>query len=237
MSWVELAAVATVTVLGSIVHGSTGIGIGLVAGPTLLTVDPRFVPGPLLLSSLIVGARHLVVERDQMNRAILTRLLLGVPPGMAAVLIVLAIVDDRVMALTIGVMVVMAAVALLAGVRLPRTPGFEVLGGAASAFGSMAAALPGPPLVMTLHDLPGPVMRPTVAAIVNIIGLVVAISLAALGRFGLAELSLLALLVPFVLAGLYLARFVRPWLDSVFFRPAVLCLSLASGLALVAGNL
>ncbi len=230
-------AVAVVTVLGSVVHGSTGIGLGLVAGPTLLTIDPRFVPGPLLLSSLIVGTRHLLVERDQLDRGILGRLLLGVPLGMGAVFIVLAAVDDRVMALTIGVMVAMAAVVLLAGVRLPRTPRYEVLGGAASAFGSMAAALPGPPLVMTLHDVPGPVMRPTVAAIANILGLLVALSLAVLGRFGLAELALLALLAPFVLAGLYLARYVRPWLDSVFFRPAVLCVSLASGLALVAANL
>lgn len=237
VSWQELVIVAAITILGSVVHGTTGIGLGLVAGPALLAIDPRFVPGPLLLSTLIVGSRHLVVERRNIDRAILARLIIGLPFGTVAALLLMTNVDQRMMALGIGGLVMMASTALLLGLELPRTPPYEVVGGAAAAFGSMTAAIPGPALVLSLHDMPGPSMRPTLAAIGNILGLVAAVGLAAVGRFGPEELKLLGLLVPFVLGGLYLARFVRPWLDHRFFRSSVLCLALAGGAGLAVANI
>ncbi len=233
----EVLIVAAVTIAGSIVHGTTGIGLGLVAGPALLSIEPKFVPGPILLASLIVGVRHIVVEWRTTDRDILRRLCIGLPFGTVIALVIFTTIDERTMAIGIGVLVVIASVALLAGFELSRSPRNEVIGGAAASFGAVAAAVPGPPLVMTLHDTPGPVLRPTISLVNMLIGTVGMVGLALVGRFGWNELRLLALLAPFVLIGLFLARFVRPWLDQAFFRPAVLCLALAGGAALLLSNI
>ncbi len=229
--------VIVITIIGAVVHGSTGIGLGLVAGPALLAIDPRFVPGPLLLSSILIGFRHVAAERANIDRSTLARLLLGMPVGVVAAIVLLTTVEERTMAIAVGGLVIVAVGALLAGFQLPRTPRFEVLGGAGAAFTAVTAALPGPPLVMTLHDSPGPVMRPTVGASSMAISLTTALSLAVVGRFGSAELLLLAILVPAVLFGLVIARFVRPWLDREFFRPVILCLALAGGAGLILRNI
>ncbi len=237
MSSTEILIVAAVTMIGSVVHGTTGIGLGLVAGPALISVDPKFAPGPILVASLIVGMRHIVVEWRNVDRQILKRLTFGLPIGTVLALAVLATIDDRVMAIIIGVLVIVASSALLAGFELNRSPRNEVIGGAAASFGAVAAALPGPPLVMTLHDTPGPVLRPTISLVNVLIVTIGLVGLVSVGRFGSDELGLLGLISPFVVAGLVLARFVRPWLDRSFFRPAVLCLALAGGAALLLSNL
>ncbi len=237
MSTGEILIVAAVTILGSIVHGTTGIGLGLIAGPALVSIDPKFAPGPILISSLIVGIRHIVVEWRNVDRQILLRLAAGLPVGTALAILVLATISDRVMAIVIGALVIVASCALLMGFELQRTPRKEVMGGAAASFGAVAAALPGPPLVMTLHDTPGPILRPTISLVNVLIVTIGLVGLILVGRFGADEVSLLGLLAPFVVAGLVLARFVRPWLDRSFFRPAVLCLALAGGAALLLSNL
>ncbi len=237
MTGQEIVIVMAVMTIGAMVHGSTGIGLGLIAGPVLLSIEPDYVPGPLMLSTLVVGCRHLLAERQNIDRAILGRLVLGMPIGVVLAIVLLIRLDERTMALGIGALVVLVVGALLAGIELPRTSRYEVVGGAASSFGAVAAAVPGPQLVMTLHDLPGPSMRPTIAATTTITGLATAGSLALVGRFGVEELLLLAGLVPPILVGLLLARYVRPWLDRAIFRPVILLIALAGGLALIIRNI
>lgn len=237
MTGQEIVIVAAVVAIGAMVHGSTGIGLGLIAGPVLLWIEPAYVPGPLMLVSIVIGLRHLLVERQNIDRAIFGRLLLGMPIGVALAIVLLTTLDERSMALGVGALVVLVVAAILLGVELPRSGRYEVFGGAASAFGAVAAAVPGPQLVMTLHDLPGPEMRPTIAATTAISALTTAGSLALVGRFGVDELLLWAGLLPPVGVGLFLARYVRPWLDRAMFRPVILSIAMAGGLALIVRSL
>jgi uncharacterized membrane protein YfcA len=229
----ELLVVLAVTAVGSLVHGTTGVGLGLVTGPFLLSIDPRFIPGPILLASVLIALRHLVAEGDQLDRATLTRIVAGMPVGAGLALVVLAVIDQRTMAIGIGIAVIVTAALLLRGVTFPTGGRSEVVAGVGATFGAVTAALPGPPLVMALHDREPGQLRPTVAASSVVIAAVTAASLTATGRFGLAELGLLALMVPAVLVGLIAARFVRPRIDQHRFRTAVLWLALAGGASLL----
>ncbi len=237
MSATEVVIIGLVTALGATVHGSTGVGLGLVAGPALAAIDPQFVPGPLMLVSIVISVRHLMAERQNVDRAVVGRLLLGLPVGVAAAVIVLVTIDERMLAIGIGLLVAAASLLLLGGFHLPRTPVSEFAGGAGAAFGSVTASLPGPPLVMSLHDLPGEVMRPTVASASSLMSVVTVVALAPIGLFGATEAGLTAMLVPFAIVGLLVARVVRPWLDRQFFRPVILSIALAGGVALVIRNL
>lgn len=203
----------------------------------MAAIDPAFVPGPLMLISIIISARHLLSERQNVDRAVVKRLMLGLPIGVGAAVLVLLAIDERMLALGIGGLVVVMSLLLLSGFHLPRTPITEFAGGAGAAFGSVTASLPGPPLVMSLHDLPGEVMRPTVASVASVLSIVTVIALAPIGLFGLTEVGLSALLTPFALLGLLTARVVRPWLDRRLFRPIILGIALAGGVSLIIRNL
>lgn len=233
MTGLEIALVVGITAVGALVHGCVGIGIGLVAGPVLVAIDPTFVPGPLLLAGQLVGLRHVRVERRHIVLPALRNGLIGLPFGLAGGLVVLVMVDERLLSLIIGVAVATAAGWLLTGPRLRRSPAIEILAGGMVAFSSTTAALPGPPLVVAYSDMAPRAMRGTASAVMLAISIVVTASLIAAGRFGTDELALLGWLLPGVALGLLGARWLRPVLDRKWFRTFVLVVAATGGVALI----
>ena len=223
--------------LGAVIQGSAGIGLGLVASPVLLSIDTDFAPGPLLVAGLVIGTRHMAAEWSHLDRPTFGRAILGVPVGAAAAIVVLQLMGPGTLAFTIGLLICLASVLLLTGFQLERTTTTDIITGAGCAFTSLAAALPGPPLVIGFHDLSPRALRCTISLFVACVSVVAMASLAAIGRFGGRELTLLALLVPGLLAGLVASRWTRPWLDQTWFRPAVLTLSFAGGAVLALNQL
>ena len=233
LTWIDLVIVFATSAAGAIVQGSAGIGLGLVASPVLLSVDPSFGPGPLLLGGLVIGARHMTAEWDHLDRPTLRRLLTGLPVGIVAGLAVLRVMAADTLSLMIGLLICAAALFLLSGVTLRRTNAGDLVTGAGSAFTSITAALPGPPLVIGLADLPPKALRCTVSLFVAITSAFAFVGLVIIDRFGSQEATLLALMVPGLVMGVFVSRWTRPMLDRHWFRPAILLLSLGGGAALV----
>lgn len=233
----QIAIIIGLTMAGSVVHGSIGIGLGLVAAPALVAIDPAFAPGPLLLAGQVVGIRHVLVEHGQADFRAWKRGLCGVPVGVVGALLVLEMMSDKLLAITVGSLTAAAAAMLLTGRNLSRTPRSETVAGAVCAFSSLTAALPGPPLVCVYSDMKPSVMRPTASLLILSVASVGFITLLATGNFDSEEFALLAWLMPGVVAGLIASRWVRPHLDQPWFRSLVLTIALIGGLALVGRQL
>ena len=127
----QIAVVIAFTSAGATVHASVGIGIGLVAGPALIAVDPGFLPGPVIMATLVLTARHLIVDGHHADRGTVTRAYIGVPFGLALGFAVVAVADEATMRIVIGCAIVIAAVLLLLGVHVSRSARTDVLGGGA----------------------------------------------------------------------------------------------------------
>lgn len=237
MTGLEIAAVIAVTAVGALVQGCVGIGIGLIAAPVLVAIDPAFVPGPMLAVGQIVAVRHISAERRHIDLGALRNCLFGLPAGLALGLLVLLVVDERVLSIIIGAVVAVAAAWLLTGPLVRRSTLNEIATGGLVAFASTTAALPGPPLVVAFSDMKPSAMRGTASAVILAVAVFVGVGLVAAGRFGLYELGLSALLAPGALLGMIAARHLRPRLDRSWFRTAVLVVAGAGGIALVARQL
>lgn len=230
---VDLAIVFAITASGAIVQGSAGIGLGLVAGPVLLQLDNEFAPGPLLLGGVVIGSRHVAMEWRDLDRTALRRSAIGLPLGMIAGLLVLRWMEADTLAILIGASICVASLALLSGARIRPSPDLHMVTGAAAAFSSVTAAIPGPPLAIGWADLPPRSLRSTVSVFVMVTSAVALLGLAWIDRFGRHEAGLLAIMVPGLIVGVLASRWTRPLLDRTWFRPAVLVISLAGGLALL----
>lgn len=233
MSTTQIIIVIALSALGAIVHGSIGIGLGLVAAPALVAIDPAFAPGPLLLVGQLVGIRHIVAEHPAIDRRALTRGLMGVPFGIVGAILVLEMMSRRTMSIMIGSLTAIAALMLLRGITLSRTPRGETAAGAACAFSALTAALPGPPLVCVYSDMTPGTLRPTASALILTVAATGFVSLLLSGNFGSHEVDLFLWLVPGVLFGLSISRFVRPRIDKPWFRPLILVIALCGGVGLV----
>lgn len=203
------------------------------AGPALVAIDPGFAPGPLIVVGQVVGIRNVIVERSHTDRQAVRRCAIGLPFGLAAGLAVLAVASDRVIALFVGSFAAAGAISLLCGLQIRRSPRVEVATGTAVAFSSVTAALPGPAFALTFSEMKPATLRGTVGSVFFMVAVMAMIGLVATGEFGGHEIELIGWLIPGILLGLALARFVRPFLDRSWFRPAVLLVAFAGGIALI----
>lgn len=222
---------------GALVQGCLGIGFGLIAGPALVAIDPDFAPGPILLAGQVVGLRHALMERAHTDREAFRRCVVGLPVGLAAGIATLSMVSDRVLAIVVGSVTAAAAALLLAGARVSRTPRTDVAAGGATAFASVTAGLPGPPLVLNFSDMTPSQMRGTSSSFILVVAVTGVTGLVLAGEFAGEESMLTLRLLPGIALGMFAARFARPYLDRSWFRPAVLFIAMLGALALVGRQL
>ncbi len=232
------ALVATLIVTaGSIVQGSVGFGLGILAAPLLLLIDPRLVPGPLLLAALVLTVLLAGREWRAIRFGDLAWSLPGRVVGTAvAATLLRAMPADRV-GLLVAVLI-LASVALSAtGLALePRPPALLGAGALAGLLGT-ATSTGGPPIAMLYQREGGPLARGTLSAFF-VVGVVISLAgLAVVGRFGATEVRLSGELLPGVLAGFLISRRTARLLDRGYARPAILALSAVAGLIAIADQL
>lgn len=234
--WVAVLCVAIVFT-GSALQASIGVGLGLLAAPTLSLIDPDFIPGALTVCvvPLTVGMairEHQHIDRTGITRAVIGRFL-GVVIGAALV----ANMGQGGIAIVIGLSVLLAVVGSLTGLRFAPTPRNLFVAGGASGFSGTVAGVGGPPMALTYQHADPRTLRATLAMF-NMIGSAFTIpSLAIAGVIGRRELALAVMLVPGVLLGLWSGQFTIARLPPERVRPFVLIACAASALVLLGRQL
>ena len=235
MSPLEILVVVVAVVAGSMVQATAGVGITLVAAPVLLAVDPAFVPLPLILGGAVVGIRNVTMEFAGFDARRWRRCLLGAPVGLVLGELALANLSERGLTAAIGLLVVISVGAMASGWQPRRRSWTSVLAGLLVAFSLRVAALPGPPYAILHHDDPPEVLRPNISALVLVLAGTISIRLLVGGEVTGADLGRVALVMGSALVGLLLAPPLRQWVDSGWFRPALLSVCGLVGLATALG--
>ena len=235
MSPLEILVVVVAVVAGSMVQATAGVGITLVAAPVLLAVDPAFVPLPLILGGAVVGIRNVTMEFAGFDAHRWRRCLLGAPVGLVLGELALANLSERGLTAAIGLLVVISVGAMASGWQPRRRSWTSVLAGLLVALSLRIAALPGPPYAILHHDDPPEVLRPNISALVLVLSGTISIRLLVGGEVTGADLGRVVLVMGSALVGLLLAPPLRRWVDSGWFRPALLSVCGLGGLATALG--
>ena len=219
--------------LGAIAQGTVGFGAGLMGAPLLLLVNPRLVPGPLLCAALVI----LVLLTRREWRGIrfhdLAWSLPGRLVGTGAALVFLKAVPPERLAGALGVLVLVGIALSVWDVKVPLNRTTFVGAGAVSGFFSTVAAIGGPPIALLYQRERGAVVRGTLSAFF-VVGVVISLAgLALAGRFGLAEVKMVPVLLPGAVVGYWLSGPAARVLDRGWMRPAILIFSAVTGLLVV----
>jgi hypothetical protein len=219
--------------LGSIAQGTVGFGVGVLAGPLLLLIDPRLVPGPLLLTAFFLIVALTGREWRGVRFGYLAWSLVGRFAGtVGAALVIRGISEDRFETL-FGVVVVLGAAISAFGPEVRLTRAGFLGAGALSGFFGTTAAIGGPPIALLYQREKGPVVRGTLSAFF-VVGTAISIGgLAWAGKFGRPELHLTPVLLPGALVGFLLSGRLTRFMDRGWLRPAILVLSVLAGCIVV----
>lgn len=222
---------ALIFAFGSCVQGAVGFGSNLLAAPLLVLLSARFVPGPVVVASTVLGI--LIFRRH--------------PPGMVDATIVPASVGQLVGTLTAGGVMMMLpsgglsilfAVLVLLGVALTArggtiAPSRRLITGAgvASGFMGTVSGIGGPPIALAYAGLSAPALRATLSRFF-LVGSALSIpTLIVVGRLGADQLVPTLVLIPGAVLGFALSPALARRLDQRTARPVVMALS---GIAAVA---
>ncbi|MCI0332800.1 MAG: sulfite exporter TauE/SafE family protein [Planctomycetes bacterium] len=221
----QLAIALALTVVGSAIQGSVGIGFAVIVAPVLLLVAPEFVPGSIVLAAILlvilmtVRERRDVIVRD-LSAATLGRILGTVPAAY-----VLSSLPKSVYELLFGALVMLGVLVSWLGWHVAPTRRNVFLASILSGFMSTVSSIGGPPMALVYQHEEGPRIRATISAIFTIGGLITLTGLWWAGRFHSAELMLGLLLMPGVVAGFTISRYTTARIDGAHVRPALLAAS------------
>ncbi len=234
--WVAAICVAIVFT-GSALQASIGVGLGLLAAPTLSLIDPDFIPGALTVCVVPLTVGMTIREHHHIDRGGISRAVIGRFLGVVIGAVLIANMGQGTIAIVIGLSVLLAVVGSLTGVRFAPTPRNLLVAGTASGFSGTVAGVGGPPMALTYQHSDPRTLRATLAMF-NMIGSAFTIpSLAIAGVIGRRELQLALLLVPGVLLGLWMGQFTISRLPPERVRPFVLVACAASAFVLLARQL
>jgi uncharacterized membrane protein YfcA len=229
-----LVLAGVVVAVGALVQGAVGFGLALVAAPLLAIVDPSLVPVPLLLVTGVHAVLTLLREHSDVDWTGVGWALLGRLPGIALGVLAVATLPPRAFLAAVAATVLVCALLSMVAWR-PRPSPVTLLGaGFVSGVSGTAASIGGPPVALLYQNQTGPRVRATMAAyftagtVLSLAGLLVG------GQVGGEHVVAAGTLLPFVVAGFLLSGPARRLLDRGWVRPAVLAVSIAGAVFLLA---
>ncbi len=152
-----LLLAAGVFVLAGVVQALSGFGSALVSVPLLAVVlGPAEAIVLSVLVAVVLSSWAAVREREHVEVRPALRLLLWALPGLPLGLLVLRLASEHTVTLLVGGVVIVAALLLGAGLRLPENRATHAGAGIVSGVLLTSTGLNGPPLVLALAGRSGP---------------------------------------------------------------------------------
>lgn len=234
MTTAGFAVVAVAVLLASCLQASIGFGMGMLAAPIVAIVDPSLVPGTLIMLAAAVTLAVTVRERAAIDFSGTGWALVGRVPGTIAGGLLLLAIPERALALLIACVVLFGvALTSFGWMPLPR-PRNLMLAGATSGVLGTATSIGGPPMALVWQRSSGPRLRGTMSGFF-LVGSMMSIGvLAATGAVHAETFRTFALLIPAIIGGYVLSRYVNDWLNPARQRWTAIAMSTAGATALIA---
>jgi hypothetical protein len=232
LGWPLVAAGVALAAAGAI-QGSTGFGFNMLAAPLLAVVHPDFVPAPMLMMAFVISLGGMIRERRSIDRSGLGWALAGRVLASAAAVACLGLLAPESFGTLFGVLVLLAVVLSVAGIRVKATSRNLFLAGGLSGFMGTLTSIGAPPMAIVYQNSRGPVMRATLNAFFVAGAAISLVALGWAGRIEVADAVLAGVMLPFAAAGFLLSGWGRRLVDKGRVRIVVLTVSTLSAVILI----
>jgi uncharacterized protein len=236
IDWGAIAAgvLANLTVaFGAAAQAAIGMGLNLFAVPLLALINPVYVPGPVLVHSLLISVLASYRLRSHIDRRELSISVGGLLAGTAIAAALLLQVSSEQLPRLFGALVIIAVGITAAGIRVRITP--PVILAASVAAGAMGTivGVHGPPVALVYQrEAPARIRSALLPFFVFANGLSI-LALALVGMFGWPEIHASLSLLPGLGAGFWASSWLIRVMTAGAIRTCILLISALSGLALL----
>jgi len=221
-------------VVGATVQGLVGLGLGLVAAPVAMLLEPGLMPDLLLWLAMFLPVAMLAREHAEIDWPGLGWSLAARVPGTVVGVALVATFSTASLGVAVAVIVLLSVLLTARAVVLPVTRATLVGAGFTSGITGTASSIGGPPLTILLQHRSPRQIRTTLAVYFLVGGAMSLVGLAVGGRLELHSFVVALLLAPCLFVGLGLARALQGVVPSDRIRAVILVVCAASATVLLA---
>lgn len=230
-----LTAASLVVLAGGTVQGITGFGIVLVTAPLMtLFVDPQMAVPAIIVQAFAASVPVLVHAHRYLRVRRMWLLALAGMAGVPVGTLVLLVLDALPLRLLLGIVVTVAAAAMILGFRKPLRHELAASAPIGFASGTLGAStgLAGPPVILfyTNQSLNAREFRANIVAHFMMLDIVTVPSFVIGGLFPGETVLFSAQLLPATLAGVAGGIVLNRWVRDALFRRIALGLILMAGI-------
>jgi uncharacterized protein len=229
----ELAAIAAIMAVATVIQMAVGVGLSLVMIPLLAIVSPSLVPGPAIASAFVVMLAMVRGNTHHIDRVEIGWGAAGLLIGTAIGVLALTAIDPTHLPRLFGALILLAVGLSLAGLDLALTARNITITSVISGFMGGMSGIHGPLIGVVYAGQNPSKVRATlglywIVAYAMLIGMHVVA-----GRFTFADLGRAALLLPGIFIGTWLAPRALAVMDRERMRIALLAIAIIGALVLL----
>ncbi|WP_241983928.1 sulfite exporter TauE/SafE family protein [Cryobacterium luteum] len=233
----EIAIIAVVIVAASALQASIGFGMGMLAAPVIGLIDPTLLPGTIILLAVVVTAMVALRERSHLDLQGAGWALVGRIPGSVLGAWLVVVLPASGLAWAVAVVVLGGVLMAMSGwAPMPGRVSLITAGAASGVMGT-ATSIGGAPMALIWQRSRGPQLRGTMSAFFLVGSSISLLALAVLGTIGRETLQLAAWMLPAVIAGYLLSRYVNRFLDHRSLRLTALTASALGAVLLITAQI
>ncbi|WP_269928921.1 sulfite exporter TauE/SafE family protein [Kocuria massiliensis] len=233
MTTAALIIIIAAALVAAFVQGATGMGFAMIVTPVVSLLEPSLVPVLILFLMLPLNLYVLARERHAVDWRGASWVSVGRFLGTFLGLWVLVLVNLHQLSLLIGWSTLVAAVIAILAPEFKANRTVLTTVGLVTGITETSTGVGGPPYALAYQHRPGPELRSTVA-LCFLVGEIISLLVLALGgRVTGADLTATAAVVPAVLVGAFLSRYVHRRLDGPVLRYIVLGFAIVSGIVVI----
>jgi uncharacterized protein len=234
---VALLVALTAVLVGSIVQGSIGFGMNMLAAPFVALVVPAALPTSLVLVAFPLTVSVAFREHHHIDRHAIPWLLIGAIPGTLLGLWIVTEITSSELAAVIGAVTLIGVALSIFSPPVPLNRTTSGIAGFLSNVFGTAAAIGGPPMGLLYQHHRGTTARATISTFFAFSALLSIVGYAAAGTMHTDQVLFGLALLPAMGLGFWLSRHLHPFVDGGWLRPAVLALSTVAGTAALVSGL
>ena len=224
-----VAVAVAIIIFGSVVQGTIGFGLGLLAAPFIAIVIPDAIPVTLVLVAWPIGAVTALREHHALDRTALPWMIAGAVPGTVGGLVIIHLASQDALAVIVGFTTLFGVLATIVTPPIPITPVTATSAGFIGNVTGTAASVGGPPVALLFQHHRGPTVRATLGAYFATSATLSVIGYSVTGAMTLDRFLLALALLPAMLFGAWASKHFHGLVDRGWLRPSVLVLSSIAG--------
>ncbi|MGI9615764.1 MAG: TSUP family transporter [Acidimicrobiales bacterium] len=227
------AVTVGVVLLGALLQGSLGFGMGLLAAPIVVLIDPTLVPVTLIGLAIPVAALVVWRERTDIDFSEVQWAIVGRFPGAIVGAMAVAALGTRSLSIVFAVSILAAVATSVAGLAVPQTTRNLAIAGFVSGVTGTATSIGGPPMAIVLQRSSGSRLRMAMSMFNGVGAAISLVFLLAVGEVDGRDLGIIAVLAPAAFIGFAISGRTNRFLDGGHTRQAVLLVAAASAIVIL----